>query len=92
MSLEKKSANNVIDGAKHAFGFTVLLRGVWTRKMHVYAMSGVEMMKVGVIKFFPVVTLKSLDVGVKLILYISTENDKLGDTSDLISKGYTHKK
>jgi hypothetical protein len=26
--LEKKSANDIVDGAKHAFGFSILLRGV----------------------------------------------------------------
>ena len=79
MSLKEECANGVIYGTKHAFRFTVLLRSVRARETHMNAMSGAKIMKLGVVKFFSIVTVKSLDIFVKLIFDISTKYDKYGE-------------
>lgn len=40
--LEKEGANNVVDGAKHTFGFAILLGGVRARETELNSMVGEE--------------------------------------------------
>ena len=68
MSLKKKGANGIVNGTKHSFGFAVLLRSIWTRKTHMDTVSGTEVVKLLIVKFFTVLTLKHLNFGMKLSL------------------------
>jgi hypothetical protein len=66
MSLEEKSAQNIIDGANTTFGLAVLRRSMWARKAEHNAMMREDRTKSVVIKFSPVITLNTLDRQTKL--------------------------
>lgn len=67
ISLQNKCVNNVVNGAKDAFQFTILLGCIWARKTHVNTNRVTKSMKLGILEFFNIVTLKGLDIGLKLI-------------------------
>ena len=56
-SLEEEGAGDVIDGADHALGFPVLLRGIGTRHAKSGAVSKEETAGGRVVEFATVVTL-----------------------------------
>ena len=64
--LKQQGANDIIDGANNAFGFTVLGRGVGARHAKVNALGEEKVTGARVVKLFPVIALNRLDVGAKL--------------------------
>jgi hypothetical protein len=61
MALKKKSAQNVCNDAYAAFGLAILRRSMETRKPKDNAIFREERSKGMIIKFFPVITLNTLD-------------------------------
>jgi hypothetical protein len=69
--------NNVAGGAQHAFGFTILKRGVWEGRSELHAVGKEGLPRGGVIELTPIVALDTLDLAAKL----STDKRKeLGDS------------
>ena len=65
-ALKKQGAHNIINGAKSALGFTVLLRGVGARHAKNGTVREEERAGRGVVKLAAIVTLDSLNGGAKL--------------------------
>jgi hypothetical protein len=59
--LEKKSAGDIVDGADHALGFPILLRGIWAGHAEGDTFGKKEGTRGGVIKLTAVVTLHRFD-------------------------------
>jgi hypothetical protein len=83
---------HIIDGAKHALGFTVLRRSVGTRHPQKYPFGGEECVRGGVIKMTTIVALDGFDDASKLCGDISEFFDKVKKVSDLTCKGKVHTK
>jgi hypothetical protein len=65
-SLKQQSANNVVDGAQHMLGFTILKRSVWVGHLEVHAMSKEELPRGRVVELMPIVTLDTLNLATEL--------------------------
>jgi hypothetical protein len=76
-SLKQQSANNVVGGAQHTLGFTVLRRGVWARHPEVHAMSKEKLPQGGVVELTPIVTLDALNHAAELS---ANKRKELGDS------------
>ena len=66
VGLEKKSSNDIIDGSKHSFGFTILLGGMRAREAENDAIGCKVIMKEFIVVFPSIITLKSFDGGIEL--------------------------
>jgi hypothetical protein len=76
-SLKEQRTQHIIDGAKYAFGFTILWRSVGTRHPQKYPFDGKECARGGVIKLMGIVALDCFDGAAKLC----------GDISEKIRQG-----
>jgi hypothetical protein len=75
--LESKRQDDIVGGAQHALGFTVLRRGVWEGHSELHVVCKEELPQGGVIELVAIVTLDTLDIAIKP----STEKrEELGDT------------
>jgi hypothetical protein len=57
LGLNKQGMNDVVYREKRSFGFAILGRGIWTRKIKKYAMREKEGAIASVVKFTTIVTL-----------------------------------
>jgi hypothetical protein len=85
--LKQKGAHSVVEGAKRAFNFPVLLRGVGTRHAEGDTMGDKERAGLRIVEFTTIVALNALDGEVKLHANISTKMRKSGKVSDLRHSG-----
>jgi hypothetical protein len=69
--LKKKGADNIVGGADHAFGLSVLLRGVGAGHAESDAVGKKERTRGGVVKLTPVVALHAFDGAAELGAYMS---------------------
>jgi hypothetical protein len=76
-SLTQQSANNVVGGVEHTFGFTVLRRGVWAGHPEVHAMSKEKLPRGGVVGLTSIVTLDALNLAAELS---ADKRKELGDS------------
>jgi hypothetical protein len=91
-SLKEQGTQHIIDGAKDAFGFTVLRRSVRIRHPQKYLFGGKACARGGVIELTVIVTLDCFDGAVKLCRDISEKCDKVEKVSDLTRKEKVHTK
>jgi hypothetical protein len=77
--LKQQSANTVVCGAHHTFGFTVLWWGVRTRHAKVDTMVEKERASGGVVEFPTIVALKSLNRAPKLCKNIREKMSNSGE-------------
>lgn len=80
LGLKQHGANNVIEGTKDAFGFTILRRGVGARHPKVNTIGEKEGASGGVVKLTAVVALNAADVSGKLSLNISKKVGQGGES------------
>lgn len=66
--MKEKSANDIVDGSKHAFRFTILLGCIRTRKTHENTILVKKLLELKVTVFPPVITLESFNIHLKLII------------------------
>jgi hypothetical protein len=59
--LEQQGTHDVVNGAKSTFGFTILLRHVWTRHAECNAVGEEKKASSGVIKLATIVALNTAD-------------------------------
>jgi hypothetical protein len=71
--LEEESSGGVVDGAKHAFGFAILLGGVRARHSQGNTFGKEERAGGRVVKFTAIITLYRLDRTTKLSMDIGEE-------------------
>jgi hypothetical protein len=76
-SLKEQGTQHIIDGAKDAFGFTILRRSVGTRHPQKYLFGGEECARGGIIELTTIVALDCFDGAAKLC----------GDISEKIRQG-----
>lgn len=69
-SVQQKRADDVVCCSDSALSFTILGRGIRTRKMHSRAKREYKGAKVGIVKFSAVVALDSANDRVKMSAYI----------------------
>jgi hypothetical protein len=69
--------NNVVGGAQHMLGFTILRRGVWAGHPEVHAMSKEELPQGAVVELMPIVALDALNLVTKLSI---DKTKELGDS------------
>lgn len=86
MILEQQSTYGIVKRTKHAFRFSILLRGKRTRETHVDSIGDTKLMKVRVFILFAIVTLENLNLGEKLIYNVSTKMKKFREHFRFISK------
>ena len=67
--MSEEREHEFVDATNHAFGFPVLLGGVWTRKSDMKTGDCGKLMEVVIVKFSSFVTLKGFDGSVELSLY-----------------------
>jgi hypothetical protein len=72
--MKKQGTQHIIDGAKDALGFTVLLRGVWARYPQKYPFGGKECVRGDIIKLTAIIALDNFDGVAKLCGDISKTN------------------
>jgi hypothetical protein len=77
--LEKKSANDIVDGAKHAFGFAILLRGVRAGHPKGDTFGKKESARGSIIKLATIVTLHNFYSAVKLS---ENKSEKIGERGE----------
>jgi hypothetical protein len=58
--------NNVVGGAQHTLGFTILRRGVWAGHPEMHAMSKKELPRGGVVELMPIAALDTLNLAAEL--------------------------
>ena len=85
-TLKEQSAKNVVDGAKGALCFTILLRGVGARHAEDCTLSEEERAGRGVIELTAIVALDGLDRGAKRCAHISKKVRKSGKSVRLKAK------
>ena len=59
--MDEKGANNVVERAKRAFGFSVLRGSIWARETREYALLKEEVAVLKIIKFSTIVALDEAD-------------------------------
>jgi hypothetical protein len=64
--LETVKSDDVVGGSQHAFGFTVLRRGVWAGHPELNAVGKEEPPRGGVVELAPIVALDTLDLAAEL--------------------------
>jgi hypothetical protein len=65
-SLKQHSVNNIVGGAQHTLGFTILRRAIWAGHPEVHAMSKEELPRGGVEELTPIVTFDALNIVTEL--------------------------
>jgi hypothetical protein len=78
-SLDKQSADDIVDRTNDTFGFTILQGCVWARHPELCAIRQEEDPGGRVVKLAPVVTLDGFDLPVELIRHISKEIEQSGE-------------
>jgi hypothetical protein len=79
--LETVKCDNVIGGAQHMFGFTVLRRGVWARHPKVHTVGKEELPRGGVVELTTIVTLDTLDLAAEMS---TNKTEELGESQKSI--------
>ena len=74
--MEEESAHHIGNGSDDSFGLAILLGGVGARQAIGDPIGIEESVKIFVVKFTTIVTLKTLDRGVKLCFDVSMEFGK----------------
>ena len=85
-ALKKQGAHNIINGAKSALGFTILLRGVWARHAKNGTVREEERAGRGVVELATIVSLERHDRPAKLCLHKSMKRNKRGEDIGLAAK------
>ena len=85
-ALKKQGAHNIINGAKSALGFTVLLRGILARHVERNPFGKKESTRRRVVKFTTIVTLNRFDGATKLSVHIGKKIRKSKKGVRLLSK------
>jgi hypothetical protein len=75
--LKQQSVNNVVGGAQHTLGFTVLRIGVWAGHPKVHAMSKEKVLGEGVVKLTHIV---AMDVPNHAANLSADKRKELGDS------------
>jgi hypothetical protein len=78
-SLDKQSANDIVDGTNDTFGFSILRGCVWAQHPELCAIRQEEDPGGRVVKLAPVVALDGFDLPAELIRHISKEIGQSGE-------------
>jgi hypothetical protein len=78
-SLDKQSADDIVDGTNDTFSFTILWGCVWARHPELCAIRQEEDPGGRVVKLAPIVALDGFDLPVELIRHISKEIGQSGE-------------
>jgi hypothetical protein len=78
-SLDKQSADDIVNGTNDTFGFTILWECVWARHLELCAIRQEEDSSGRVVKLTPVVALDGFDLPAELIRHISKEIGQSGE-------------
>jgi hypothetical protein len=78
-SLDKQSADDIVDRTNDTFGFTILWGCVWARHPELCAIRQEEDHGRRVVKLVPVVALDGFDLPAELIRHISKEIGQSGE-------------
>jgi hypothetical protein len=78
-SLDKQSADDIVNGTNDTFNFTILRGFVWARHLELCAIRQEEDPGGRVVKLTPVITLDGFDLPVELIRHISKEIGQSGE-------------
>jgi hypothetical protein len=78
-SLDKQSADDIVDGTNDTFGFTILWGCVWAQHPELCAIRQEEDHGGRVVKLAPVVALDGFDLPAELIRHISKEIGQSGE-------------
>jgi hypothetical protein len=78
-SLNKQSADNIVNGTNDTFGCTILWGCVWARHPELCAIQQEEDLGGRFVKLAPVVALDDFDLLVELIRHISKETGQSGE-------------
>jgi hypothetical protein len=78
-SLNKQSANDIVNGTNDTFGFTILRGCVWARHPELCVIRQEEDPGGRVVKLTPVVALDGFDLPAELIRHISKEIGQSGE-------------
>lgn len=78
-SLDKQSADDIVNGTNDTFGFTILRGCVWARHPELCAIRQEEDPGGRVVKLAPVVALDGFDLPAELIRHISKEIGQSGE-------------